>query len=67
MKEKNQILLNQRDMILELALFISLTKVQVGEHKEALYELDTRLSILNKTYVHYASGLVFKVYCFNID
>ena len=37
----------QQDQILELALFLNLTVVQVGEHQEALYELETRLLILN--------------------
>ena len=39
----------QQDQIIELAHFLKLTMVQVGEHQEFLYELDTRLLILNKT------------------
>ena len=35
----------------ELGHFLNLTMVKVGEHQEALYELDTRLFILNKTLV----------------
>ena len=53
-KENIQILQNQnklqQDQILKLVHFLSLTTVQVREHKEAPYELDTRLLILKKTY-----------------
>ena len=33
----------------ELLHFLNLTLIQVGEHQEALYEMDTRLIILNRT------------------
>ena len=52
-KENIQILQNknklQQDQILELVHFLNLTLVQVKEHQEALYKLDTKLLIVNKS------------------
>ena len=39
----------QQDQTLELAHFLNLTVVLVGEHQETLYDLDTRLIILDRT------------------
>ena len=57
----------QQDEIVELALFLNLFMVQVGEHKEALYELDTRLLILNMStmqavcYLSYTTAVLTNV------
>ena len=39
----------QQDQILELTHYLNLTMVQVGQHRDLILELDTKLEILNKT------------------
>ena len=52
--KKNIKILNEQNIlqekqILELTHFLNLTMNQVREHKNALYDIDNRLMIVNKT------------------
>ena len=46
LQEQNQL---QDKQIKQLAKFLNLTMHQVNQHSEMLYELDTKMTIMNKT------------------
>ena len=49
LQKQNQL---QDKQIKQLANFLNLTMHQVDQHNELLYELDTKMTIMNKTIQH---------------